>query len=188
MCISSKNALILFGSPRPSGYSALLANELIAELRPHYSISELRAYELNLMPCIACGHCRQADHHCALTDSRWLYELIDQASVIAIASPIYNFGVPAPLKAIFDRTQCYYQGFKAHGKTIVQRPKRGILLLSAGSCDVTSSSQLSRQISLILRPLNCSLDDTITLYNTDCTPEITTAIKATRVAGRKLAL
>ena len=58
----------------------------------------------------------------------------EQADYFVISTPVYNSGVPAPLKAIVDRFQRYYALRFSHGvKPPVAKPKKAALIITAGS-------------------------------------------------------
>ncbi len=54
---------------------------------------------------------------------------------MVVATPVYGLSFPAPLKAVFDRTQQYYEAYiSRHIKHPFEKPK-GILLSVYGSND-----------------------------------------------------
>lgn len=68
---------------------------------------EVKKFSLRNMlvrPCRACDLCYSNGRPCVIEDDMdQLYDLIAEAEVIVMASPLYYFGFPAQLKAIIDR-------------------------------------------------------------------------------------
>jgi multimeric flavodoxin WrbA len=97
--------LILMGSPRPSGNTALLCSEFTKgaeEAGNEVETAEVAKLDINgCLGCCACqangGSCIQKD------DMQEVYEKIQQADVIAIASPIYFYTWTAQTKKVLDR-------------------------------------------------------------------------------------
>ena len=90
------NILILSGSPRKGGNTELLAEAFAkgASAHHHVEIVSVRDYKVN--PCLG-GNCVQKD------DMAAIYEKVNQADMLVIASPVYFYGISAQLKAIIDR-------------------------------------------------------------------------------------
>ncbi|MFW6312128.1 MAG: flavodoxin family protein, partial [Nanoarchaeota archaeon] len=73
-------------------------------------IEVINAYEENISPCIDCRYCWK-NRGCSIKDNMQdIYNKIDEADNIIIASPVYFHTVPGPLKIIIDRCQVYWAG------------------------------------------------------------------------------
>ncbi|NLO46013.1 MAG: flavodoxin family protein [Clostridiales bacterium] len=100
------NILILIGSPRANGSTEVMANTFRrgAEERGN-KIAVIKAYDAKVAPCIDCGRCKDKIGSCIHRDdmSGGLMRLIDDTDMLVIASPVYWWGFPAPLKLIIDR-------------------------------------------------------------------------------------
>ena len=100
------NILLFNGSPRKQGNTALLLDYVMQGIHQaghHADLINLARHDIH--PCTGCGHC-ETKGQCALQDDMVpLYEKIDQANRIVIASPIYFYGVTAQTKAFIDRCQ-----------------------------------------------------------------------------------
>lgn len=73
-------------------------------------IIRLREYEVR--PCRGCGACAVGPAHgCPLAGdaAEFLFDAIREASVLAFASPIYFYHLPAQFKALIDRAQRHYE-------------------------------------------------------------------------------
>ena len=98
------NILIINGSPRIGGNTELLADAFArgAAKQHHVEMISVRDYEVN--PCLGCNVCFKTDGICAQKDEMSLiYEKMNQADVLVIASPVYFYSISAQLKAIIDR-------------------------------------------------------------------------------------
>jgi multimeric flavodoxin WrbA len=102
--MAGKNVIIVKGSPRLEGNSAILADEVAAGAKSvgaHVESYDL--HEMDIQPCDACNGCR-ASAECVLDDDmQLLYAKIREADAMVIASPVYWFNVTAQTKAFIDR-------------------------------------------------------------------------------------
>ncbi len=76
--------------------------------------------------------------------------------MLIIASPIYNASFPAPLKAIFDRFQRYFNA-KYSLKVItsaVKNSKKVVTLLTQGTGSVSYEEIIKKQLSPTFQLLN----------------------------------
>ena len=108
------NILILSGSPRKGGNTELLAEAFAkgaaerlrvgasAGMHHHVEIVSVRDHKVN--PCLGCNACFKTDGVCAQKDDMAIiYEKMEQADMLVIASPVYFYGISAQLKAVIDR-------------------------------------------------------------------------------------
>lgn len=112
-----KNILILAGSPRKNGNSALLCHEFArgaTEAGNEVELIFLRDKKIGY--CQACYYCKNHDGICIIKDD--MAEILDKmndADVIVMASPVYFYSVDAQMKALIDRTVA--QWLKIKNKT-----------------------------------------------------------------------
>lgn len=103
------DVLIFLGSPRKKGNSEMLTEAIcrgIEQAGGSYEIVRLCA--LQFSPCIGCGGCDKTGH-CVLEDQMIpLYDKIESARRLIIASPIYFYSVTAQTKAFIDRCQALW--------------------------------------------------------------------------------
>ncbi|MFC2104933.1 flavodoxin family protein [Bacteroidota bacterium] len=130
-----KKLLILNGSPRKKGNTAVLSEHLKNNLSNDINAEQLFLYDYALNPCTDCRACKIDDLKCILDDGMTeLYEKIDKADFIIIGTPIYWFGPSAQTKLMLDRFRPYYVNKKLEGK-------KAALILPAGTgapdCDLT---------------------------------------------------
>ncbi|MBR4919912.1 MAG: flavodoxin family protein [Prevotella sp.] len=97
------NILIISGSPRKGGNTELLAEAFAKGAAEHHvEIVSVRNYQVN--PCLGCNACFKTNGICAQKDDMdIIYEKMNQADMLVIASPVYFYGISAQLKAVIDR-------------------------------------------------------------------------------------
>lgn len=132
-----KKTVVILGSPRKNGNSAILAHKAIEGI-----IAANGAYEMfylhgmNIKPCQACDYCKKDDkRQCIINDDMHLiYTKLGEADTLLIASPIYMFSVTAQLKLFMDRCYAITQTLKG---------KRIGILLTYGDPDENTSGVLN---------------------------------------------
>jgi len=98
--------LILIGSPRKNGNSALLAGHAAnAAQQNGAAVETVFLQDLGIRPCEGCSVCRESvDAPCILNDGMAaLYPKLREADAILIATPIYSYGMTAQTKLLVDR-------------------------------------------------------------------------------------
>lgn len=96
--------VVLTGSYNLQGTSNTLVREFIrgAEEKGH-EIVRFDTAHLNIHPCIGCNHCGM-DGDCVFQDDMpSLLDVIEEADMLVLATPVYYFAMTAPLKAALDR-------------------------------------------------------------------------------------
>ena len=83
---------------------------------------------------------RTEEDHAALAYSDTLVEELEAADLIVIGVPIYNFGVPAALKAWFDQVARAGRTFRytEQGPEGLLRDKRAVVIVTSGGVPVDS--------------------------------------------------
>ena len=83
---------------------------------------------------------RTRDQRAALSESDALVEELQAADVIVIGSPIYNFGVPAALKAWVDRIARARKTFRytSNGPEGLLKGKKAYVVIASGGVPVDS--------------------------------------------------
>ncbi|MEW6675910.1 MAG: flavodoxin family protein [Nitrospirota bacterium] len=123
------------GSPRKNGNTELLIKEAIRGIEE--SGFEVRTFNLNLMnisPCQNCGGCDDTGI-CIIEDEMvQVYDAIQAANRIILASPIFFYGLSAQAKIMIDRCQCFWCE-----KYLLKKPlpegkygRKGLLILVCG--------------------------------------------------------
>lgn len=101
--------LALTGSPRKGGNTETLVAAIMAGAVQAGAVGEtVRLADLKISPCIGCGGCQKTGRCVILDDMQGLYDRLDSAQVIIIASPIYFYGLTAQTKLFIDRLQALW--------------------------------------------------------------------------------
>jgi len=132
------NIVILKGSPRENGNSAVLADQVAAGARgTGVNIESFTLHNMDIRPCDACDTCRETGGVCVIKDDmQTLYPKLRAADAIVLASPIYWFTISAQLKLCIDRWYALEtpKGSELNGKKI------GIVLTYGDSDPYTSGA------------------------------------------------
>lgn len=159
--------LALMGSPRKSGYTAKLLGTLLREFPKGTSIEIVNLYELNPIPCNACGYCK-AGNGCSKKDLEEFFKKFETADVIIFATPIYFMGVPAPMKALIDRFQRYYEArFRRNVKHPIEKRRKAALIVTSGSDGEVGFEVIKHQLLQACSVLNIELSASMLARNTD---------------------
>ncbi len=96
--------LIISGSPRKGGNTELLAEAFAKGASKHHQVEIVSVRDYKVNPCLGCNACFKTNGICAQKDDMALiYEKMNQADMLVIASPVYFYGISAQLKAVIDR-------------------------------------------------------------------------------------
>lgn len=128
----------LAGSPRSGGNTETLLDEFLAGAESAGAdVDKITVAGLEIAGCAACDGCWK-DGRCVIEDDfQGLEEKIVSADVIALAAPLYFWSVPAPVKALIDRSQCQWVRKFVLRKLLPPTPagrvrRRGVFLCVGG--------------------------------------------------------
>lgn len=103
------NIVCVFGSPRSKGNSSTIANRFLdsaSELGANIQKFDLN--KLNFRGCQGCMACKGKTENCILKDDMTqVLEAIRTTDILVVATPVYYYDIPGPLKTFIDRTWCY---------------------------------------------------------------------------------
>lgn len=98
------NIPVILASPNQQGNSALLAEWLLAGANSqNHNFEKIHLHNLKIASFSNANRLAPPDPNGPDQDTRPLIEKIKQADHIIIATPIWNFGLPGPLKNFLDR-------------------------------------------------------------------------------------
>ena len=103
-----RKVVIVKGSPRKSGNSAALAEQVAEGARAAGAqVESFYLHGMDIQPCDACDSCQgMVGLDCIIDDDmQALYPMLREADAIVYASPVYWFTVSAQMKLFMDR--CY---------------------------------------------------------------------------------
>ena len=97
--------VILVGSMRKDGNTDLLAQAFANGAKQKHTVEIVSVADYKVNPCIGCNTCftREGNACFQKDDMQKIYEKLRDADVVAIASPVYFYGISAQLKAVVDR-------------------------------------------------------------------------------------
>ena len=171
--------LVLQCSPHAGGVSDSVADLFakgMAEAGADLRTVALRDYAFSR--CTGCGACSRAPHTCVLAgrplpgqnstcpvadQAEEVFQLIAEAQLIMISSPIYFYFLPAHFKALSDRTQRFWakQGGEERLPLPLSRAKPVLVAMTAGRRRgnlLFSGSLLS--LKYFLAPLEAGIRET----------------------------
>jgi len=136
----SDYVLILKGSPRESGNSSTLAEQVAAGAKDSGAeVESISLHELDIRPCDACDSCRETGGVCVIKDDmQELYPKLRRAQAIVLASPVYWFTLSAQAKLCIDR---WYAFVTPEGNDL--RGKKFGLVLTYGDTDLYTSGGIN---------------------------------------------
>ncbi len=125
--------VVLTGSARLQGNSSKLADAFIEGAKEAgHEVKRFNCAELKIGGCLGCNYCMEHDSVCCRNDDyAQLRNDLISADAIVFASPVYYFGLAAPLKAAIDR-------FYAIDKQL-HCAKKTALLLSLGDTEAETA-------------------------------------------------
>lgn len=101
------------GSPRIGGNSDILCDEFLKGAKEKGNeIAKINLASSNIHPCIACYGCK-GDGKCVIEDDMTkILEILIEADVILLATPVYFYSMDAQMKIMIDRSLARYQEIK----------------------------------------------------------------------------
>lgn len=97
--------VILIGSMRKGGNTDLLAHSFAEGASKNNIVEIVSVADHSIDPCIGCNSCftREKNQCFQDDDMSAIYDKLKNADIVAVASPVYFYGISAQLKAIIDR-------------------------------------------------------------------------------------
>lgn len=162
------NILVLFGSPKKNGSTAKATGALMKGFKKDDDIEIVHLYDLMPVPCNACGYCKASDG-CSKKDLEGFWQKYENAHAVVVATPVYNLSYPAPLKALFDRFQRFYEAhFKRDIENSFERPKKAVVLVTAGDDAYDGFEIIRKQTERSFSIMNTKVTGSLLIKNTDC--------------------
>jgi multimeric flavodoxin WrbA len=178
--------LAIHGSPRKRGFSSTLHREFIRKFTASQTdITEIHVYDKKILPCTACGTCRN-EFYCPVNDDMEnIYNIIRQADVISISTPLYFSSVPSQLKALIDRCQVFWEQ-KIHDPGSLPRRKQGVLFCTAGADYTGMFSGVLQLAGHFFKTINAAFteEDCILLPGTDSYAEEKISLEIINLSAR----
>ncbi len=160
------NTIIINGSARKNGYT----NTMIDTFKENIvgDVYEVDAYKFdNISPCLDCRFCWK-EKACAIKDNMSeIYDKLENADVVVLASPMYFHTVTGKMKIILDRLQVYWAGF-VRGDRDTYSNKTSVILMCGGAPSFDNQF-LGGELVLkgVSGDINATLKGVVTASNTD---------------------
>lgn len=131
----------LNGSPRKGGNTQFLLSLFMEQMTDKgYDVRVVKPSDFNFNRCTGCGTC-ELKGHCVFKDdfSDMFLPLLLKADIVVLSTPVYFYAMPAPIKAVIDRTQVLwsrkyrFSGEKEQIDIIPSERRKGFLLSAGGS-------------------------------------------------------
>lgn len=133
---AGRRMLVLIGSPRRNGNSAVLASAVQRGAESAGAKVTLRFVDDFISSFLRdCRSCHRPDGECSITDHfrALFFDDFLPAEAVVFCSPVYWYGLSAQMKAFFDRTFCYYAASYPQSEQVMQRmagKRVGLVLVS----------------------------------------------------------
>ena len=138
--MNEKRLLAILGSPHTNGTTATMLNYAIRRAEEMgYTVTKINLYEKNLSYCTGCRTCMNTHTCIQKDDMQEIYDLLKEAEMLVIASPIYYHGVSGQLKCVLDRF--YSAAYPRKPKNL----KKVAMFLSSGDADMYEGAMFSYQ-------------------------------------------
>jgi multimeric flavodoxin WrbA len=177
--------LVIFGSPKKDGNTQKLLNAFLSGIGD-CEIKMIDSYDCSVAPCTDCGYCMEKPSLCVINDyMQDIYNKIEWAEVIIVAAPIYYNCVPAPLKAIIDRTMCLFCRRYIH-KIEPISIKQGVMLVTAGMDREDGAAAVKSQLKMMFDVMGAKVFDSVFAMSCDKGGIKKEALKRAKEAGKRL--
>ena len=134
------NVLVLNGSPRPQGDTAkMVAAFKEAAGTSGHEVTEINVCRRNIHGCLACEYCHgKGAGTCVQKDDMGeIYEKLQEADMLVLASPIYYHNISGQLKCVIDR---FYAPLYPAAP---ERLKKVAMFLSSGDPEMYDGARFS---------------------------------------------
>lgn len=148
MSNTSSTVLALCGSPRAGGNTELLVDSCLKGVEESGLPGEkICLNELHISPCQECGGCQRTGRCVVQDDMQKVYQRLQQAKGVILASPIFFGSLTAQTKIAIDRTQCFWVAkYLLHKPIFPSEAKIPGVFLCVGGMDRYQFFQNAQQI------------------------------------------
>ncbi len=124
----------IWASPRKGGNSELLLDAFLqGAAHGTAQVEKVALRELKISPCLEIYHCFK-DGTCPIKDDmRDLYDKLLSAQVVALASPVFFYGLSAQAKTMIDRTQALWSRRYVLKQDFPGGDRQGVLLCTGAT-------------------------------------------------------
>ena len=132
--------LVLNGSPRPRGNTKQMTEAFrTGALSADHQVEVVDVCRLHINGCVACEYCHTKGKGACIQkdDMSQVYDLLKEAEMLVIASPIYYHGLSGQLKCVIDRFYSAAYPIKP------PKLKKVAMILSSGDPDMYDGALFS---------------------------------------------
>ena len=167
--------LCIAGSPRRFGNSERLLDALIEGVESAGATAvKLVARDADANVCLGCNAC-STNGRCIQRDGMdRIYEELDAADAIVVATPVYFATVPAVLKTLLDRCQPYWARRYVLGEPAPATKRPGAVLIVGGGGDPFGTTCALNPIKSVFAVLSVRLDEVVEIVGPDRPGDIVT--------------
>ena len=154
----TKKVLILIGSPRRNGNSAMLAKAVKRGAEKEGAKTEVRHVDDYISGFLRdCRSCRCDSGECSIADNyrSLFFDDFLPADGVVFCTPIYWYGLSAQMKAFFDRSFCDYAASYPDSAQVIQQmsgKRIGLALASEETYQVPLWESYIKYRSIALYP------------------------------------
>ena len=172
----NEKILVIKGSSRKDSFTNCLCQAAIQEISDVETIVfDACSEKFNF--CNGCNYC-QIKEKCVHRDLDEFYKEFENADVIVFATPVYNGGFSAPMKALIDRFQVYYTSFYKNNKIQpIKKHRKCILVAAAGRNGNEALKDMEKNLKCAFTILNAELIGSVLCACTDTDPQYEDALK-----------
>jgi len=166
--------LCVAGSPRRAGNSDRLLAAVESGVRSAGGVADLLVVaDAGIAPCRGCNACSSTGA-CVVRDGMdAVYERLDAADALVIATPVYFATVPAVLKALYDRCQPYWARRYVLGEPRAATRRPGALILVGGGGDPFGSACAETPTRSVMNVLDVELLEVLEALDVDSPTDVT---------------
>lgn len=183
-------ALVVVGGHRKKNTWWMATSFAEGLMEAGYETEWIRTAATDIRPCIGCEACRDFLGCIQKDGMQHLYETIEEARVVVIATPLYFFSYSSDVKAWIDRCQPFWERtFRRQEKHSRAKERKGILLANQGGPFQTNAFEAVEQTARTLfRAMQVANTMFYGLSNTDRHPveERTDILVELQKLGRNL--
>lgn len=167
-----KKLIAFYGSPRIDGNSSILLSSFLEGVKEgrKYEICKIILREYNISPCLEIYKCKETGRCIINDDFQKIYDLIETADTIALASPVMFYAVSAHTKILMDRCQSFWARKYFLKKHI--KEKDGYFFCVGATKGKRLFDGILISIKYFFDTFNCNLKDSILVRGVDEKGEI----------------
>lgn len=157
--------LVITGAARKNGHTSQMVDLFLSHLGGEKEIID--AYRTDVKPCADCRYCWHTKS-CSIKDGMQdIYQKLEDADNLVLASPMYFHSVPGRMKTLIDRFQVYWAGHVR--KDLPDKFVRKGAILLVGGAPAFENQFLGGELVLknLMKDLSTECIGTVCLPNSD---------------------